>query len=46
MTDCVCANCTAKDNCPFYDYEGESEECVYEVLAETAKNLKKIEKNT
>ena len=38
MTEtCVCKNCTARETCPFYDVEEESDECVYEVLAEAAK---------
>ena len=37
MTEtCVCKNCTARKTCPFYDLEEESDECVYEVLAEYA----------
>jgi len=34
----ICKNCTARETCPFYDYEEESDECVYEVLAEAAKS--------
>lgn len=42
MTEtCVCKNCTAREACPFYDPEEESDECVYEVLAAAAKNEKK-----
>ena len=33
----VCKNCTARETCPFYDYEEESDECVYEVLAAAVK---------
>lgn len=47
MTEtCVCLNCKERETCPFYDYEEESEECVYEVLANAAFTApKKIEKN-
>ena len=37
-----CDTCEAKGNCPFY--EAGTDECVYDVLAETAK--KTSEKNT
>lgn len=33
MTECN--NCSAKNTCPFY--EKDTDECVYEVLAEAAK---------
>lgn len=36
MTECN--NCSAKENCPFY--EEDADECVYEVLAEAAKRVK------
>ena len=42
MTEtCVCKNCTAREACPFYDPKEESNECVYKVLAATAKNTEK-----
>ena len=39
----MCNNCEARGTCPFY--EKDAEECVYEMLAETAKNLKKNKKS-
>ena len=44
MTTCVCKNCAAGKTCPFYDPEEESDECVYEVLAEAAKIKKVLDK--
>ena len=45
MTDtCVCKTCPIRETCAFYDYEEESDECVYEVLAAAAKDVKKSEK--
>ena len=36
---CTCNSCDARETCPFY--EKDAEECVYEILAETAKFLQK-----